>query len=421
MRILWFSTNSANYVSNKNLNRDYNGGGWTGALQDELIKHENVELGVCFCNANENVKVKQNGVVYYPILHHSKSFKDKVLDLLKIHDVTRDENLWPYYIHQFRNVILDFKPDIIEIFGSELYVGLATLVANDLNIPCCLHIQGILSLYLPSFLPVGVSKTSYYFSSGLRNAYSKWQYYAYWHRSVHREKRILQNAPHVLGRTLWDKSAIEILNPMATYHYGGEILRPCFYEKCERQLPEKTIIITTSSAATYKGFDLILKIANILKNEIGHEFEWKVFGNVDPVFFERLTSIKHENVNVFLCGVATAEQLRDSMLHSTVYLQPSYIENSPNSVAEAQILGLPVVATNVGGTSSMVDDGTNGVLFTATDPYMGAYALHKLIIDRTRNIKIGENAKKTALIRHNPHIIVSNLIATYNVICNAKQ
>ena len=410
MRVLWFTNTPCNYRNQKG----YGGGGWLIALQNEISQQHNITLGICFCMDGQPKKVEQKSTTYYPIPNHKKTTKDKIMDIIHYKDPSRDKILWPYYINKFKEVINDFQPDVIEVFGSELYTGLSTIAAKELNIPCCLHVQGILSLYIYGFLPQGMSEGDYYFSQGIKKVYNKFQYLTYWKRSVYREKAILQAVPHVIGRTEWDKAAMSILAPQAKYHYGGEILRPCFYKQSERQIPKKIVITTTSSNASYKGFDLVLKIANILKNEMHLDFTWNVYGNINPLFFERLTDIKHKEVNVRLCGVATAEHLCDAMLHSTIYVQPSYIENSPNSVAEAQILGIPVVATNVGGTSSMVTHGETGFLYPATDPYMAAYYIKHLVDYLNTNIEMGENTHRVANQRHDKNIIIKQLIDTYH-------
>jgi len=417
MRVLWVSSNTSNQrPSQAKGNKGYNGGGWIPSLQAELTKHPDIALGICSCEEGEPQKSVEGNVTYYTVQNHKKPLKDKFLDLLHYDDVRRDEILWPHYVEQFKRVISDYRPDVIEVFGSELYRGLATMAARELNVPCVLHIQGLLSLSIYIYLPTGVSKWKYYMSDGLKGVFRKFQYLTYWQRSCHREKAILQATTHVIGRTHWDRQAMMILNPQAEYHYGGEILRSCFYEPAERRIPEKTIITTTSSGATYKGFDLVLKMAHILKNECRADFEWRVFGNVAPWFFERLTGIKHQEVNVKLCGVASAEQLRDSILESTLYVQPSYVENSPNSVAEAQMLGVPVVATDVGGTSSMIGQGKSGFLFPATDPYMGVYYIKEMASERLLNKEMGESSRRTALIRHDRKNIVEELINTYEKI-----
>ena len=411
MRVLWFTNNPCKYISSGG----YHGGGWMSSLQEVILTNsfEIIDLGVSFCMDGQPEKVVREGVTYYPVPQHVKPLKDKVIDILYHKDVRRDEILWQHYVNHFKKVIEDFKPDVVEVFGSELYTGLGAVAAKESKVPCVLQLQGILSLYIYTLLPTGVSRQSFVMKDGIKGGYSNFQLLTYWKRSCHREKAILNAVNHVIGRTEWDKHALEILNPQAQYHWGGEILRPCFYEEGKRILPIKPIITTTSSGASYKGFDIVLKTANILKNECSIDFEWNVYGNVQPTFFEKLTGVNHKDVNVNLKGVASAVQLREAMLQSTLYFQPSYVENSPNSVAEAQMLGLPVVATNVGGTSSMVKHSETGFLFPATDPYMAAYYVKCLIQNNSQNVTMGENGKKTAMQRHDRDVIVKGLIETY--------
>lgn len=419
MRILWITATAGNYQSPHSCGGGYNGGGWISSMQNELAKCDDIKLGIAFCRNGEPAKVEQDGVVYYPIPHHTKSKKDKILDLFKLNDATRDVVLWPYYEHKFIEVIEDFKPDVIHIFGSELYHGLAARVAG--NIPMVLHIQGLLSLYIYILLPPGFSRREYIMSGkGLKGKYHNYQYLAYWHRSVYREKAILKAVPHVIGRTDWDRQALAVLNPKAQYHYGGEILRDIFYEEKKRKMPSKPVITSTISFPTYKGYDVILKVADILKNEMHLDFEWNVFGNVQPEFMEKHTDLKHENLNIHLRGVASADTIRDTLLGSTLYFHSSYVENSPNSVGEAQLVGIPVVASRVGGTDSMVEHGKTGFLYPVTDPYMAAYYIGRMIEDKKENVKIGRQAREVALVRHDKGKIVEELLKTYQQIVDTK-
>jgi len=415
MRVLWIG-NSGCYVPRHQGAGGYNGGGWVASVQREVIKQDGITLGVAFCKDGEPDKVVQEGVTYYPVPNHTKSKKDKIVDFLKINDVTRDEVVWPYYEEKFKRIIADFKPDVIHIFGSELYQNLAALVTGD--IPTVLHIQGLLSLSIYIFLPPSVSKWQFIMSGkGLAGKYHNYQYLAYWKRSVHREKAILKAVPHVLGRTDWDRQALKVLNPKAQYHYGGEILRDIFYGEKVRKMPTgKPVITTIISFPTYKGYDVILHTANILKNEVGLDFEWNVYGNVQPEFMEKHTGLRHENLNVHLKGVASAEQLHEALLGSTLYFHSSYVENSPNSVGEAQMVGIPVVASRVGGTDSMVEHGKTGFLYPVTDPYMAAYYIKRLVDNREENMKIGKAAREVALVRHDKKKIVKELLETYEQI-----
>lgn len=416
MKILIFSNTAGNFKTSASQN-GYNGGGWMGTLQTELSKVSDIQLGVCFVAEGFPAKVEQDGVTYYPVPSARKRLKDKLLDALNPHDVHRDEVLWPHYKERFKKAIDDFRPDIIHIFGSELYLGLAAQVTTC---PCVLHIQGLPSLSIYIYLPPGISRHDYIRKDGWRGVWANWSYLNYWERSVYREKAALKAVGHVIGRTGWDREAAAILAPQAKYHFGGEILRPVFYEPARRALPKRLTLMTTSSAPLYKGFDIILRVASILKNECRVDFEWNVFGNVAPRLAEKETHLSHKDLGIFLRGVATAEELRAQLLQSTLYFQPSYIENSPNSVCEAQLLGLPIVATNVGGTSSIVADGESGLLFPATDPYMGASKVLRLYHDAALNEKMGEVGKSAAFKRHDRKAIVGQLIETYRQMLDDK-
>lgn len=415
MRVLWIVPSTGNYIPVGGRESGYNGGGWISSIQNRLIKQDDIQLGVAFCMDGQPKKVIQNGVSYYIVPNHRKGLKDKFIDLLKTNNVKRDEILWPHYTSKFKQAIDDFHPDVIHIFGSELYQQLAALVRCD--IPTVLHIQGLLSLYIYILLPPGISRWKFIMSGkGLTGKFFNYQYLAYWQRSVYREKAILRAVNHFIGRTDWDRHGVHVINPNATYHYGGEILRDIFYKQAERNIPSKPVICTTISAPLYKGFDVVLKVADILKNEMHLDFEWNVFGNVSSELMEKTTGLCHQNLNIRLHGVASAETIYQNLLGSTLYFQSSYVENSPNAVGEAQLVGIPVVASNVGGTSSMVEHGKTGYLYPVTDPYSAAYYVGKLIAETEENIRIGQEARKIAMERHNPQKIVKDLLETYKLI-----
>ena len=64
-----------------------------------------------------------------------------------------------------------------------------------------------------------------------------------------------------------------------------------------------------------------------------------------------------------------------------LYVQPSVVAGMPNSVLEAMAVGLPVVATAVGGTPEVVVQGETGLLVPPRDPVALADAMLKLMAD----------------------------------------
>ncbi|KPJ97214.1 MAG: hypothetical protein AMJ60_12295, partial [Desulfobacterales bacterium SG8_35] len=100
----------------------------------------------------------------------------------------------------------------------------------------------------------------------------------------------------------------------------------------------------------------------------------------------------------------------------------SYIDNSPNSVAEAQIVGMPVIASYTGGVPSMVKDGETGLLFPTGDVPLLVSRIKSIFKDDALANKLGENALQTARKRHDPDRIVRDQLAAYkNIIIDANR
>ena len=121
-------------------------------------------------------------------------------------------------------------------------------------------------------------------------------------------------------------------------------------------------------------------------------------------------------VNVKLLGRKTAEEMVEILLASDVYCHVSHIENSPNSVCEAMLLGMPVVATNGGGTCSMLSHGNEGLLIQDGDPYVMAGAISDIAHHFDKAKTFGKNARMRAFERHNQERIGKALVETYNTI-----
>ena len=158
----------------------------------------------------------------------------------------------------------------------------------------------------------------------------------------------------------------------------------------------------------------------MLKRYSGIGFEWSIAGYDGQdkwvKIAEKLTNIKSKEVNVVLKGLLDAPELSELLVDSDLYLQVSHIENSPNSVCEAMLVGMPVIASFSGGTASLLDNGLEGILVQDGDPYVLAGAVVELSKRFDLAKKYGENARRRALARHNRERISSCLADVYNKI-----
>lgn len=415
MKVLWFVQENFDPSREKG---GYNGAGWISSLCNEIIKNDGIDLAMAFFSKDTRVG-KANGVKYYSMETPELSPFKKIYYRIKGKFNQEEEALWSKYRNKMLKVLDDFEPDIIQIFGSENKYG---LIAAVTNVPVILHIQGVLGPYFNAFLPPYVSKLDFYFKDGLNpiKIIKNLSQIYNWKMMTHCESNILRNVYYYFGRTTWDYRIAKLYNQKATYFYCNEVLREPFYEKeMKRQISSKLKVVSTISSPPYKGYDLILKTAKLLCS-MNLEFEWIVFGNISPSFIEGVIGIKHEDVHVNLFGVASEKQIKEMLLSSTVYVHPSYIDNSPNSICEAQMCGVPVIATNVGGVCSIVEDGVTGYLVPTNDPYQTAYLVNKLSENQIEVEKICKTAKQIALQRHDKIKIVNQLLTAYNHILTLK-
>jgi glycosyltransferase involved in cell wall biosynthesis len=412
MRVLWFAVTPSLYAQN---NIKHNGGGWISSLEKIVKQIPEIELAIAFEHSDISFKVVRNGVTYYPISVWNKLSKRIKR---KFFFDSEEKEIVPSCI----KIINDFKPDIIHVFGSEWSFG---LIASLTNIPLVIHMQGSIPPYLNAYFPPNYSLFDIILFNKLNIIESIKQIINYrkFKLRAQRETRILAGCNYFFGRTEWDYNITRIYSPNSKYFYCSEALRDSFIKiQSTWQLPQRKefIIVSTISEPLYKGFDLILKTSKILKNNFLLDFKWKVFGVSDARIQEWKSKTKSNSVNVILKGIVDADLLTKELLESNVYVHPSYIDNSPNSICEAQYLGMPVIAANVGGISSLIEHSKNGLLVPSNDPYTCASYIKKIVDNKNFALEIGNEARKTAQFRHDPQRISADLISAYKNIIQTK-
>lgn len=307
-------------------------------------------------------------------------------------------------------IVENFQPDVIHVFGTENGLG---VVCQVTSVPVVVHIQGVLGAYFETFVPYNLSWIGYI----IRNPKAYIGYNA-WKKFIPRERDIFKHCRYFMGRTEWDKSITQLLSPDAKYFHCDEMLRPEILCANAWQYQNRTpiVISTTIGGPVYKGADVILRTAALLKREANIEFVWNVYGINDLKFAERLTGIKATDVDVVPCGKIDVDSLVGRLQSSSMYVHPAYIENSSNAICEAQCIGLPVIATHVGGTTSIVEHEKTGIIVPANDIYTMASQILRIANDMNLSVKLGTEARLCALVRHNPQRILEQLMHVYNEI-----
>lgn len=410
MKVLWFTESPS--LAATSLNVAGVGRGWIESLEERIRKIKNIDLAIAFIHNEDKIrKFNVEDAKYYSIPNSKGRWKSHIDRHFTVFD---DKKL----IDHSLEIVNDFKPDIIQIFGTEDAFG---LIADKVNVPVIIHIQGLLTVYTKKWYPPGISKWDLIRNTPviqMLRANTLMHDYTYYKKRAAREQKIFKAAKYYIGRTDWDKRVADVLSPGSKYFFGSEILRRAFYAKEWMKKPENSkTIVSTIQANIYKGLETVLETASILKNRNNVDFKWVIAG-ISPndnivSLFEKKFKKKFKENNIILAGKLKAEELLNLELSADIFLHPSHIDNSPNSVCEAMLLGMPIISTYTGGTGSLLADRKEGILIQDGDPYSMAGAILELLNQPAYARELGQNARKVALERHDPDNIVNNLLSIY--------
>lgn len=414
MRILWF-TNTPSRAAADFGYKSF-GGGWISALETIVAAEGHNQLGICFFyDGSEYRRVEKNNVVYYGLPFQKENAINRVISRHKGH--LNDDT------SEFTDQVLqDFKPDLIHVFGTE--AGYARLLKGKFS-KVVFHLQGLVAPYSEVYFPPVLSPKQALYSGNwkdlLRGLTFHHQYRQFRQRAQ-RELETLRNWTYFTGRTHWDRNYALLINPNAQYFHCEELLRADFFEAswsapAANPVTEKLVIGTTINPNIYKGLDLIYKVLPLLEQ---FNVEWKLFGIGENSELNRVIKNAmgiHQPVKgLHFCGPTGAANLIQELNGCHFFVHPSYIDNSPNSVCEAQLLGMPVISSAVGGVSSLITNNENGFLFNPQDRYDLAGLIAWLAHHYDLAIEAGRKARSTAQDRHDPKKLLNTLHAMYQTI-----
>jgi glycosyltransferase involved in cell wall biosynthesis len=123
------------------------------------------------------------------------------------------------------------------------------------------------------------------------------------------------------------------------------------------------------SLASHKGVDLLIKAFRGIPSGM-MAAQLKIYGSPsrDPEYFKALTKLVGGDRRIDFAGTFSTEKIGWIFSDIDVLVVPSrWYENAPLVVYAAFASGTPVVATNLGGLSEIVEHGKNGLLFPVND------------------------------------------------------
>ena len=423
MKVLWLCNFMLPAIAQSLGLKAGNKEGWVAGLADAIQnrKAENaLELGVCFPTANplEHLKGVVDGISYYSFYEDSKN-----------------PHLYQgEYEASLRSIVEDFKPDLVHMFGTEYPHTLAMTRAFPYPDRLLVGIQGVCFEYAKVYtkgLPKKVISRSLFRDLVKRdNIISQQKKFTL--RGVN-EKEALLKIGNVCGRTEFDYQAVKEVNKNNTYFFMNETLRSNFYGKeWDFDQCRPYSIFVSQGDYPIKGLHFLLRaLPRILEafpkthvyvagDVITSYTTWKEKLKISSYgkYIRDLIIENHLQEHITFLGKQDAVSMCNQFLESHLFLSPSVIENSPNSLGEAMLLGMPVVSSQVGGVSSMMTHEKEGLLYSCEDTQELATMVKRIFEDTVLAHQLAKAARERALITHDPETNYKRLLEVYHDVYN---
>ena len=341
----------------------------------------------------------------------------------------------PSLENQWREILENQQPDLIHIHGTEYGLGLSLLKVCN-GVPAVISIQGLVHV-VARFYKSDISNLDILKSITVKDIV---QMNTIWHaqnsykkRGQKIELRYLRNVGHVIGRTTWDHFHAKAVNPALTYHFCNESLRDAFYvaPKWDRASISPMTIFLSQASYPIKGLHKVLMAINLLKDK-HPEIKIRIAGNditkSSGNYVERLKMNgygKHLrtlmrkmdlSTHVTFLGPLTELEMVKEYLNAHVFVCPSSIENSPNSLGEAQLIGVPTIGSYAGGIPDMIEHRINGLLYRFEEVEMLAAHIDEIFGNDALAKSLSQNGILSASKRHDRRTNVNSLISIYKKI-----
>jgi glycosyltransferase involved in cell wall biosynthesis len=325
------------------------------------------------------------------------------------------------------------KPDVVHIHGTEYAHG------NDYVAACggnnvVVSIQGLVGV-IASYYLGGLQKRDILRNLTLRDILRKSTIYNNREDFVRRgeiEENTLKMVKHVIGRTEWDNAHVWAVNPTANYYHCGETLRDSFY--CHKWSYETCIphtIFLSQSEYPIKGLQIVLAALPLVLKEFpdtkvyvaGHDLTnqspWYRYTGYAKFISNLIKKLGLKEYVIFT-GSLNEEEICQRYLNSNLFICSSIIENSPNSLGEAQVLGVPVLASYAGGIPGMMS-GNESNLYRFDDAELLAYKICNIFKKKEKAAPL-DSLRKSALLRHSSKKNLDELLDIYkNRILNIEK
>jgi glycosyltransferase involved in cell wall biosynthesis len=182
------------------------------------------------------------------------------------------------------------------------------------------------------------------------------------------------------------------------------------FEHGRHERPRRNVVVV-ANLRPEKGHDVLIDAsARVLAQVPDARFDVVGGGPEGDALLARCDARRVRHAFRFL---GHQEDVAACLTAGDIFVLPSRSEAFPNAVLEAMAAGLPVVASDVGGVSELIDDNSTGLLVPAGDPVALANRLLRLMAEPALAARLGAAARAVAETRYSFERMVAAFDSLY--------
>jgi glycosyltransferase involved in cell wall biosynthesis len=175
-------------------------------------------------------------------------------------------------------------------------------------------------------------------------------------------------------------------------------------------LPDKKTIVYTGRLSIEKGVDFLVQSFSEMDSKRGYQLI--IIGDgPEREHIAQLLDNAHVGKSILLLN--SRDDVASYLQASDLFILPSRFEGLSNSLLEAMACALPVISTRVGGSTDIIEHGSNGLLVDVDNVEQVRSAITDVFDDSRRAARLGKGARKTIEEYHDVSTIAEKYMQLY--------
>ncbi|MBC7979054.1 MAG: glycosyltransferase family 4 protein [Armatimonadetes bacterium] len=251
--------------------------------------------------------------------------------------------------------------------------------------------------------------------------------------TIHGNMRVHASRGENKGKPYYKLAAL--LESLALGRTDGVVSISSYTDRLVSPLVKRSWLLPNATESTYFNASLAPAVPRTLlfvgglderKNPVGYieacgalldqaGWRFRLCGGSDPdsPYTQRIKELAARNPWIELVGWRSRDELFGEMERASLLVLPTLEDNCPMVVLEAMAVGLPVIASRVGGVPDLIEHGRTGMMFDPLDSESMRQVTAQMIANPEQRTSLATAAREEARKRFHPKVVAQAHLEIY--------